>query len=276
MSRDGHADIRAGLLPDQIRQLIGYGRIRIIRHFCLVFFLGQLCILFGDRPLRHCQDRKALLRAVPLLNGCTHLVDVIRDLRNQHDIRSACDARMECQPSYLMSHDLNDEYPVVGCCCGMDAVDALRRNVHGALKAKRHICSPDIIVDRLGKMNDIQTLLAQKIRRFLGSVAAQNDQAVQIQLLIGLLHGLHLVQAVLVRRPHILKRLSGASQDRPSLGQDTCKISAGHVPVFIIDQSLISFLDPVDLHVSAQFVIKPLCHSSHGRIQCLAVATARQ
>ena len=54
-----------------------------------------------------------------------------------------------------MSHDLHDKYTVVGCGCGVNTVNTVRGNVDGALKAEGDICAVNIIVDGLGKMNDI-------------------------------------------------------------------------------------------------------------------------
>ena len=64
------------------------------------------------------------------------------------------------QLAYLMSHDLHDEYTAVGSCCCVDAVDCVGRNVYCTLEAECHVCSPDIIVDGLRQMDDIQAFLA--------------------------------------------------------------------------------------------------------------------
>ena len=48
-----------------------------------------------------------------------------------------------------MSHNLYDEYAAVGSCCCVDAVDCVGRNVYCTLEAECHVCSPDIIVDRV-------------------------------------------------------------------------------------------------------------------------------
>ena len=58
-------------------------------------------------------------------------------------------------------------------------------------------------------------------RGLLGSVAAQDHQAVQTQFVVILLHGLYLVQSVFIRYAHIFKRLTRASKDRTSAGQDS-------------------------------------------------------
>ena len=221
MARHSHTHVYAQALRDLRRQLIGYRRISVVLHEFLQILLAHLRPLLGNRALGHRQDRKALLILVPLLDGAADALDIIRNLRDQNDIRSARDSCVKRKLPYLMSHNFNDKYTSVGRRRGMNAVDALGRDIHRALEAEGHVRSPDIIVNRLRHMEDVQTFFPQKVRRLLGSVSAQDHQAVQTQLVVGLLHGLHLVQPLLVRHPHHLERLTGASQNRAALCQDS-------------------------------------------------------
>ena len=51
---------------------------------------------------------------------------------------------------------------------GMDTVNGVRRDVHRALETERHICTVDIIVNGLGKMDDIQPLSSSEDWRSSG------------------------------------------------------------------------------------------------------------
>ena len=55
----------------------------------------------------------------------------------------------------------------------MDPVDGVCGHVHGAVEAEGHIGSPDIVIDGLGKMDNVQSLFSQQVGRFLGAVSAQ-------------------------------------------------------------------------------------------------------
>ena len=90
----------------------------------------------------------------------------------------------------------------------MDAIDCLACNVDRALETKGDIRSVYIIVDRLRKMNDIQAFLAQQVCSLLCSVAPKDHDAIQIQLIIILLHRFYLIQTVFIRYTHQLERLS--------------------------------------------------------------------
>ena len=51
----------------------------------------------------------------------------------------------------------------------------------------------------LGRVTTLQPFVAQEVGGFVGAVAAQDHQAVQLQLVVRLFHGRHLVDAVFLR-----------------------------------------------------------------------------
>ena len=152
------------------------------------------------------------------------LIDIVRNLRKQDDIRTAGNSGMKCQPANFVSHNFNQKYTVVGCCCGVDAVDRIRCDVNSTLETECHIRSINIIVDRLWQMDDIQSFFTQQVCCLLCSISPKDHQTVQAQFVIILFHGFYFIQSVLVRCTHQLERLSGGSQDRSALCQDSGKI----------------------------------------------------
>ena len=54
-----------------------------------------------------------------------------------------------------MSHDFHNKYPAVGSCRCMDAVDAVRSNIHCALETESHIGSVQVVINGLGQRYDI-------------------------------------------------------------------------------------------------------------------------
>ena len=109
---------------------------------------------------------------------------------------------MKGKPAHFVSHNFYDKHTAVGRCCGVNTVNGICGNIHSALEAKGHVCAPNIVVDGFGEMNDIQSFFSQQVRCFLCAVSAQNNQAVQTQLVICLFHGLYLVQTFFVRHTH--------------------------------------------------------------------------
>ena len=106
----------------------------------------------------------------------------------------------------------------------------------------------------------------------MGAVAPQDHQAVQPQVLVVLLHGGHLVQAVGVGDPHLLEGLPGGAQDGAAFGQDAGEIPGGELVVVAVNEPLIALLKTVDLHI--RVFAQGFDHPSHGRVQGLAVAAA--
>ena len=120
-----------------------------------------------------------------------------------------------------MSHDLYDKDAVVRSSRRMDTVDRIGRNIHCTVKSKCHVSSVNIIVDRLRQVDDIQPFLTQQIGRLLRAVSAKNDQTVQSELVIVLLHRLDLIQPPLIRFAHELERLSGGTENCTTLCENT-------------------------------------------------------
>ena len=79
---------------------------------------------------------------------------------------------------------------------GVDAVDDLGGNVHGGVEAKGHVGAVNVVVNGLGQANNVQALLAQQVGGFVGAVAAQAKQTIQLGGAVVLLHGGYLVHLV--------------------------------------------------------------------------------
>ena len=157
----------------------------------------------------------------------------------------------------------------------MDAIQRICCNVDRALEAKGHIRSPEIVVDGLGQRYNVQAFLTQQVRCLMCAVAAENYQAVQLQLIIGLFHRRHFVDTVCAGLTDQLVRSTAAAKDCAALCQNTRKIVIRHQTELSVDQSLITVLKAIDFNVF-RAVIKHLCHASHRCIQCLTVAAAGQ
>ena len=171
-----------------------------------------------------------------------------------------------------MAHDLHDEHPAVGGGSGVDAVNGVGGDLHGAVEAEGHVGAPDVIVDGLGQGDDVEALLPQQVGGLVGAVAPQNHQAVQIQGFIVFLHGGHLVQAVGVGDPHLLEGLPGGTQNGAPLGQNAGEVPGGELVIVAVDQALVALLKTVDFHV--RVLAQGFDHAPHGCVQGLAVAAA--
>ena len=265
MTGNGNTNLKPGSFLNLIRNLVRDGGPFLLFSFFLVVLLGQGCVLLGDGTFCDSDDGKALSGLGTIIDGFNDLVDIIRDLRQQDNIRAAGNTGIERKPANLMSHNFNDKNTVMRSGGGMNAVDGICCNINCTVEAKGHVGSPDIIVDCLGKMNDIQTLLAKKICGLLSTVSAENDQAVQTKLIIILFHGFDLIQTVFIRCPHQLEGLAGAADDGAALCQDSGKITRTHETVIAVDQTLVAVNKAIDLKL-IEIVSQTLDNTSHGGI----------
>ena len=210
-----------------------------------------------------------------LLYGFTDLFYIIGDLRDQYDIGAARHTGIKSQISHLVSHYLHDKDPAMGCCSGMYAVYGSSGHIHRALETKGHVGSPQIIVNGLGQGHHIKALCTQEVRGFMGAVSSQDHQAVELKLIIILLHGLHFIHAVLIRILDRLKRSSRTSKYRSALGKDSGKITRCQHAEIAVDKSLIPLQETVDLNIRITGD-QSLHHASHGCVQSLTVTAACQ
>ena len=275
MARHRDADFVARALGDVMRQLVGHGRILLehLLHGLPLLFLAFFGDLLRDRTLRDRQDRELLAALVALVDRRADAVEIVGDLRDQDDVRAGRDARGERQPADLVAHDFHDEDAAVGGGCRVDLVDRRRRDVDRALVAEGEVSAPDIVVDRLGQMNDVQSLLAEQVGCLLGAVAAQDHEAVQAKLVIILLHRLDLVKPVRIRLAHELERLAGGPDDRAAAGQDAREVVGGEQPVMAVNETLVTLFKPVHFKFAA-VVGETLHNAAHRGVQGLAVAAA--
>ena len=83
----------------------------------------------------------------------------------------------------------------------------------------------------------------------MGSISSQYYQAVQVQLVISMLHRFDLIDSIRSRYAHQFKRLSGSSKNCSALGKDSGEIFGCEHTVFTIDQSFISIIKSINFKV---------------------------
>ena len=157
----------------------------------------------------------------------------------------------------------------------MDAVNGLGCDLQCTLETECHVCAPDIVINGLRKMDDIQSLFTEKIGCFLCAVSAEDHKTVKAELIISLFHGLNLIQSLLIRYAHQFERLSGCSENSSALSQYPGKVLSCKHTIFPVDQSLISVIKSINFKV-LNAVAQTLHNASHSCVQCLTVTTTCQ
>ena len=156
MSGNGYSYFCAQTLGKLIGNLIGDCRIGISLHELFQFFLGHCRTLLRDSTFCHCKNGKALLLLIPSINGVANAVNAIGNLRNQNNVRSACNSCMKGKLAHLMSHNLHNENTSMRCRCGMNTINTVCCNIYRTLETESHIGCPDIVIDGLRHMQHIQ------------------------------------------------------------------------------------------------------------------------
>ena len=159
---------------------------------------------------------------------------------------------------------------------GVDAVDHLGVDLHRSVETEGHIGAIDVVVNGLGQADDVQALLRQQICGLVGAVAAQAQQAVQFQILIGLFHGGHFVDLVLLDDLHHLEGGALGAQDGAAQSEQAAEIVGLHLFVVPVDQPMVAVQDADDLHVVPHADVQRFRHAADGRVQAGTVAAGGQ
>ena len=81
-------------------------------------------------PLCDDDDRGVAASFVTALDSVTDLVDVERELRDQHNGRATGDPRVRRDPSTVTTHHLDDHHPVVALGGRVESVDGVSGDLH--------------------------------------------------------------------------------------------------------------------------------------------------
>ena len=137
---------------------------------------------------------------------------------------------------------------------------AVAANVTGALKERLQACFE----------NDL--FFAQAVRGLGGAVAAQHKQAVELQLMIGVDHSGHLLDAIGLGNVQALERRAARAQDGAAAGEDAAKIGGRHDAEPAVDKALVAVLKTIDLNRLFAIGHKRFDNAAHGGVERLAVA----
>ena len=207
-----------------------------------------------------------------VLDGRGDLFDVVGYLGNEHYVGAGGDAGVERQPAGVAAHELDHEHAAVRARSGMDVVDDVRGDVDGALEAEGGVRAPDVVVDGLGQGNDIHTGVHEQLRALLSAVAAHDNEAVEVQAVVGVQHRGHEVVALVVHYGLSgYVSLARGAEDGPALNEDAGKVAGVHELVVALDEALVAVVHAVDLDI-VDVLEQRLANAADGRVQALTVA----
>ena len=209
-------------------------------------------------------------------HGRAHTVDIIGLFRQQDDVCTASNAGVQRQPAGLVAHDLDAHYAAVAAGGGVDAVDDIGGNVHGGVEAEGHVGAVDIVIDGLGQADDVQALLREQVCGFVGAIAAQAQQAVQLGFLVGLFHGGDFINVVVLHHAHHFKGGALGAQNGAAQRQDAAEVVLTHLFVIAVDETAVAVQDAHDLHILAHAGIQRFGYAADGGVQTRTITAGGQ
>ena len=119
----------------------------------------------------------------------------------------------------------------------MDVVDALGGDLDRAGEAKGHVGAPGVVVDGLGKGDDVKALLAQAVRRLGGTVAAQHEQTIELELVGRYAPWREPFPRRRLRGVQLFERRAARSQDGSAARKDAAEVRRRHNAKTAVDEA---------------------------------------
>ena len=234
--------------------------------------LLHLGFLAAHSAFCHSDDGERLLALGAGFHHLGNFLDIIGNFGQQDHVRTAGNTGVQGQPASFVAHDLNHHAATVAGGGGVDAVDDLGGDVHSSVEAKGEIGAKDVVIDGLGQTDHIEALFAEQIGGLVGAVAAQSDQTIQLEILIGLFHRSNLVHAVFFHHAHVAERTAAGAQNGAAQGEDTGELLLAHLLILAFDQAAITVADTDDLRIKK--LVGCAGNAADGCIQAGAIPAA--
>ena len=142
------------------------------------------------------------------------------------------------------------------------------------MEAKGKVCAVQVVVNGLRQADHIQSFFRKKVGCLVRAVAAQGDQAVQLQILVGFLHRGDFVHIIIADDAHVAEGRAGCAENGTAQGQNAGKLIPGHDLIVAFDQPSVSVMNANDLGI--KHFISGTGYAPNGRIQAGTVSAAGQ
>ena len=108
------------------------------------------------------------------------------NLGNENNVRAARETAVEGDPAGMATHDFDHHHALVARCRRVKAVERTRHALHCGVEAECHVRGLQIVVDRFWNSCHWQPRIVQLQGCIQRTVAADNDEAMQVERLKGL------------------------------------------------------------------------------------------
>ncbi len=286
VAQDGDAGFEAG----QFLKLFGKTQgIAGMMHFKLgkcglglfLFLLGIGLLFFVEGALEdggvtpghgafgNGDNAEALAVAHALADGVGHGINVVGNFWNENHISAAGNPRTKRKPTGAVAHDFNDHNAVMAMGGAMEAVHGLGGDAQRRVVAEGHVGHGHVIIDGLGKGDDVETRFLEFQGGLLRAAAAEANENVQVVLFVILDDDVGGVDE-LPANGHAFGPVAAGAEDGAADGQDAGEGVGikGHRAVFHDAAEAITKAN--DLH--AEEAVGCLAKAADGSVEAGAVA----
>jgi len=203
------------------------------------------------------------------------LVEVVRDLGDEDDVRRPREPAVQRDEAGIAPHHLEHEDAIVRLRGRVQLVERVERRLHRGVEAERGDRPADVVVDRLRDADDVHPLVAQPLGDRERAVAADGDQRIDAELARTLdevirtidhpERAIRLEEGILERIPAV-----GGAEDGPAKMADAANgLPSERDDLFLAEEAGVALGDTEDLPAAVE---RGEDGSADDRIQAGSVA----
>ncbi len=142
----------------------------------------------SGRSLGHHDHRIVVACLMALGYPAGKVFEIDHHFWHQDCLGAAGHAGHGCDPTGGAPHHLDDHHPVVRLGGGRETIDCVDDDLHCGVEAQGHVGKSDVVVDRLGNPDDVETFVLQTCCRSQRAVTADHNDGVNALSLHGPRH----------------------------------------------------------------------------------------
>jgi len=214
------------------------------------FFFGGIHgakIVPAHRAFGHGDDAEIGPVPAAAADGVSNFHDVVGNFGNENHVRPARDARAEREPAGAVAHDLGDDDAMVAVRRAVEAVNRFGRDVERGGEAEGGVGHGDVIVNRLGQRDDVESGLVQAQGIFLRAAAAEADKAVESPFVIIVHDDLGHVLGATVNH-HAVRLVAARAKNRAADGENAGERGLVELEAFVFHEAAKAVAKADDFH----------------------------
>ncbi len=182
VAKNGGTNVVARTLLDFIADDLANTVEGLVTELVYPAFLELHGAFLRQRTLSHADDSVLLAHLEAALHSFGDLSDVEWNLWDNRVMSATSHAGMQCDPTHVTAHDLDDKDTVMGLSSGVQAVDSVSSHGYCGIETKGVVRSVNVVINGLRNADNRDSVVGQPLGALERSLATDGDQCVNTRI----------------------------------------------------------------------------------------------